>query len=207
MSMKTQARALLLPSDSASAAADAAPLRQRGTALIFSLIMLLILTVIAITAVTTSTLNEKMAGNLRDKELALQSAESAVRSGEAWLRSLQVVDRVPHYATDPGFAPWVRKFGVLGNLAAAPYDLNWWTSTSPVNAFEYGVAGTQELTLIPRDPHYVVEIRDVVDDDLGMGNKYSRSRTEYYRVTGWGVGATDIAQAVVNNHYAVHFNK
>ena len=55
---------------------------ERGTALIFALVMLLLLTILGITAVTTSSLQEKMAGNMRDQYMAQQSGDSVLRDGE-----------------------------------------------------------------------------------------------------------------------------
>ena len=56
--------------------------RQNGSVLVISLIILVAMTLIGITAMRTSVLEEKMAGNLRDKELAFQAAEAALRAAE-----------------------------------------------------------------------------------------------------------------------------
>ncbi len=56
--------------------------RQSGAALIFGLIMLLIMTLIGVTSMGTSNLEEKMAGNTRDRVVAFQAAESALREAE-----------------------------------------------------------------------------------------------------------------------------
>jgi len=55
------------------------PQRQTGAALIVSLVLLLIMTVLGVTAMRTTTLQERMAGNLRDNNLAFQDAEAALR--------------------------------------------------------------------------------------------------------------------------------
>jgi type IV pilus assembly protein PilX len=55
---------------------------QRGIALVVSLIMLLVLTLIGVTAMQLSTRQEKMAGNTRDLDLAFQAAEAGLRFGE-----------------------------------------------------------------------------------------------------------------------------
>ena len=55
---------------------------QSGAVLIISLIMLLLLTIIGVTAIQTTLLEEKMAGNMREQNIAFQAAESALRSGE-----------------------------------------------------------------------------------------------------------------------------
>ncbi|TAL43764.1 MAG: hypothetical protein EPN89_15120 [Methylovulum sp.] len=55
---------------------------QSGAVLVISLVMLLALTLIGITGTQTTSLEEKMAGNWRDKNLAFQAAESALTAGE-----------------------------------------------------------------------------------------------------------------------------
>lgn len=56
--------------------------RQPGFALVVGLVFLLMMTLIGITAIQTSTLEERMAGNTRDRSIAVQGAEMAVRAGE-----------------------------------------------------------------------------------------------------------------------------
>jgi type IV pilus assembly protein PilX len=56
--------------------------RQSGAVLIISLIMLLLLTIIASVGLQNSGLEEKMAGNLRDRNLAFQAAEAGLRDAE-----------------------------------------------------------------------------------------------------------------------------
>lgn len=58
---------------------------QSGAVLIISLIMLLLLTLIGTTGMQSTSLEEKMAGNMRDRHLAFQAAESALKAAEAIL--------------------------------------------------------------------------------------------------------------------------
>lgn len=55
------------------------PKKQKGFVLAVGLIFLLIMTVLAITAIQRSILDEKVSGNLRSQSLALQAAETALR--------------------------------------------------------------------------------------------------------------------------------
>jgi type IV pilus assembly protein PilX len=57
-------------------------LKQKGAALVVGLIFLLILTMIGVSAIQTSSLEERMAGNLRESQIAMLAAEAALRSGE-----------------------------------------------------------------------------------------------------------------------------
>ncbi len=58
---------------------------QSGAALVMSLVLLLILTLIGIAALRNTAMQERMAGSLQDQNLAFQSAEAALREGEAAL--------------------------------------------------------------------------------------------------------------------------
>ena len=53
--------------------------RQSGAVLIVSLLFLVILTILGVTAMTGTTLEHRMAGNTRDYAIALQAAEAALR--------------------------------------------------------------------------------------------------------------------------------
>lgn len=56
--------------------------RQRGVVLIVALILLLVLTLIGVGVTQSTSLEERMAGNARDKDLAFQAAEAGLRNGE-----------------------------------------------------------------------------------------------------------------------------
>ena len=60
-------------------------LKQSGAVLFVGLMMLLIMSLIAITGMQTSTLEVRMAGNTRDSLVALQTAEAALKAGETLL--------------------------------------------------------------------------------------------------------------------------
>src|SRR3970040_2121955 len=66
---------------------------ERGTALIMSLVILMILTILGITAMSTSSLEEKMSGNIQESTRAFEAAESGINSaiGTAGL----LVDNAP----------------------------------------------------------------------------------------------------------------
>lgn len=52
--------------------------RQRGMALVMSLVFLMILTILGISAMGTSTLEEKMSGNIQEGTHAFEAAESGL---------------------------------------------------------------------------------------------------------------------------------
>ena len=64
--------------------------RQSGAVLAVSLIMLLILSLIGASSSQNIGLNERMAGNARDRNLAFQAAESALLAADTLLHSLEI---------------------------------------------------------------------------------------------------------------------
>lgn len=61
------------------------PRDQRGATLIIALIILVVMTMIGITSMQSSTLQERMSANVRQKTISRSAAETALRVAEDWL--------------------------------------------------------------------------------------------------------------------------
>ncbi|GMR08135.1 MAG: hypothetical protein BMS9Abin26_1140 [Gammaproteobacteria bacterium] len=61
--------------------------KQRGAVLVVSMMFLLIMTIISLSSMTSSFMQEKMVGNAVSREIAFQAAEAALRAGERYLAS------------------------------------------------------------------------------------------------------------------------
>jgi len=61
--------------------------QQAGVSLLISLVILLLLTIIMLTAIKVTVLEERMAGNLKNHNIAFQAAESALREAESLIDS------------------------------------------------------------------------------------------------------------------------
>ena len=171
--------------------------RQNGAVLIISLFILLIMTLVGITSMSTTSLEEKMAGNMRDKNIALQSSEAALEDGEGWLASL---GNEPSDATSCGSPPCnVWALNILPSLA--DQSQAWWQA----NAREYGTAGTKDISDVNTDPYFVVEAQAYVRDNLDSGQNPPTGRT-FYRVTARGTGGSDDAQVVLQSTFVKRFN-
>lgn len=68
--------------------------RQRGTALLIAMLFLVILGMLGVTTMTGTTLQERMAGNTRDRDIAMQAAEAALRDAERDLTNTSTTFRV-----------------------------------------------------------------------------------------------------------------
>ena len=82
---------------------------QRGAILMISLIFLVILTLIGISAMSTTTFEEKMAGSSRDWNLAFAAAEAAVRDAEYDITSKYLPNQAA--AVRPGGVSGLSGFG------------------------------------------------------------------------------------------------
>lgn len=60
--------------------------QQRGFALIIGLLMLMIVALLGVSMLRSISLQERIAGNTREKQRAMQAAQSALQYGEWWLK-------------------------------------------------------------------------------------------------------------------------
>ena len=65
---------------------------QRGAVLIVALVFMLIISVLGVASMRNATMQERMAGNNKDINIAFQAAEAAVREAEAAMDALASID-------------------------------------------------------------------------------------------------------------------
>lgn len=155
--------------------------RQTGSVLIISLIMLLLLTLAVTTSMQVTSLEERMAGNMRDRNLAFQAAESALRAGENILTQAALPD-----FTNAG------DNGLYAQDGAPPGAHDNWTN----NTAEFSGAIGQ----VAAAPRYVIQRMAEVESGASLdAGEYGQS--EMYRVTARGVGGTETAVVVLQSTY------
>jgi len=85
------------------------PERQKGVVLVISLLILLVMTVIGVSGMQSSQLEEKMAGHFRDSDLTFQAVEAALRVGEGIAQTQSTTTPVnsgfPAYTDSDGTCP------------------------------------------------------------------------------------------------------
>src|SRR3954468_5816249 len=119
--------------------------RQRGAVLVVSLILLLVMTILALSGSQVVRLQERMAGNVRDSDLAFQGAEAALRDGERYLDAMTAWPAACTTTTSTGCAMF--ETGTLRTTTSPVFDLRaqdttWWSTY----AREYRTASTTDLT-------------------------------------------------------------
>jgi type IV pilus assembly protein PilX len=164
--------------------------RQQGAILVVSLILLLVMTILAITVSQMSRMQERMAGNARDSDMSFQAAEAGLRAAENFL-SIQTSQPIPCSATKCV----VFQQDVLPADLRAQDQISFWNA----RATDYGTAAI-EMTEVTQDPQYVVEEIGFVPDSLTVG-KGTPSGRMFYKNTAHGVGGTASALTVVEGTY------
>jgi len=144
----------------------------------------------------TSRMQERMAGNTRDLNLALQGAEAGLRYGEA------VIDAAPMapYATS---APClVCQAGILPIAIYDPSQFNWLTNPN-VQIYGHTAGGVAtDLTQangvgLKDNPKFTIEYVNRVRDDLSPLS----NAVNYYQVSSYSTGASGSANVVVESTY------
>ncbi len=175
------------------------PNAQQGIVLIVGLVMVLLISIIALSSIRGSGLQEAMAGNMRDRELAFQASEAALSVGESTLR----------VGTPPNCD------GAVHSSFRCYADID---KATPATSLQYSditsfVArgNTTSLGLnVVNQPTYVVEQLDdyqIKDDGSALElNGAPVAWIRPFRVTAIGEGATTNAQVVVQSIYAIPRN-
>lgn len=174
--------------------------KQQGITLAISLIFLLVLTIIGISAMSTSTLQEKMAGNMKDKVLSFQAAESAMTSAENWMQ-LQTTT-VRGQTTDNVLSPSVDGIPVWRTA-------NRWSGANsiehPNTPDDLSMSDVFDLRYLSDSPRYIVEdmgalpCESKTTDCGGYGGAPQRYM---YRITARGQGGTNNAVTMLQSTFA-----
>ena len=177
---------------------------QSGIALAIALVFLLLMTIIGVSAMSSSALQEKMAGNLKDKHWSFSQAESGITEGERVICE-DYPGRIP--AIDPS----VTTDGLYRTS----------TTGDPVwNTVDWSAAGTDYFThagwpgnnylsdpaiqFMAEPAKFIIEEVQEVTDGLKGSFGYSNTGKSrmLYRVTSRGVGGTANAVTMLQSTFA-----
>jgi type IV pilus assembly protein PilX len=184
-----------------------AAVKQRGVALISSLLLLMIITILALSLFRSLGTQEKIAGNLREKERALHAAESAQQYGEWWLTQGANV-AVGAAACPAGTLSANLGQGQICNQS--PQQAGW-AVTNVLAAAPYGWANGIQVTYLPpgmnvpgvnsgnNDPPYAATPGFFIAD-AGVA---ADGQGEAYQIDAYGYGGAAATVAVVESTYEV----
>jgi type IV pilus assembly protein PilX len=200
---------------------------QRGAILIISLMFLVVLTMLALTTMGGITLEERMAGQYRDLNLAFQAAEAGVRDAERdiWAsgagvftpRTLTISgltgfgdgNAQPNGSCSSDANPSGR--GLCYANGAGPFppfpavDL----SANSTTAVPYGkFTNATALLSVSAQPRYIIEAiwTGIVPPPTTASLGAAGGNTTYYRITSRGYGANQNTAVTVQEMYLKPWN-
>lgn len=198
---------------------------QRGFVLITSLVFLVVITLLAVTAINRSTLQERMASNMRDQSRDRQAADAALREAERRLSdpvfntyqaagsSYTLSDDYNSNPNDPETLT-LSSAGLFNNSegdtsddnAAYLNSSNWsGGATYDVLAAVADPDGKVDLSLQnPPDVKYYVQPGTFAGRDLNPDTAAVADGTAYYRITARAAHG-DRAAVVTQSTYAKHY--
>ena len=191
-------------------------IRQQGAVQVVGLAFLVALTLLGLAAMKDAVLQERMAGGSRDRSLAFQAAEAALRDARRDILSLQLVAGAT-VACAPGAAgcrptsdrPWntagktpFRSDCLNGQCYDNPFVGGYAFGAGPhltmnmtaAPSVEYGTfTNAGNIAGVAADPRYLIEV-------------FTRTNTSdtryFYRVTARGVGANPNTAVILQEVFA-----
>lgn len=201
----------------------ATPKRQRGVVLITAIMFLVVLSLLAISMMKTTILEERMVSSNRDWSNAFQAAESALRDAEREIKDstrisgqtgfvalcsstsapkgggLCLPNQCTNTASNGNCSPiWV-------HLATVQNDAGWKTGTGTSKSVQYGaVTNAAALSGVGAQPRYIVEVLTVPSAGSQKVQPGQVALDYLYRVTAVGFGVNTqsrvMLQSIVRPH-------
>lgn len=176
--------------------------RQRGATLLIALVLLVVMTLLGLSSIRSTSMQERMGANMYDRSLAFQAVESALREAEATISiNTAVTNANGLYCPPNGIPPscavpgpsatqsvasegsestatpevaFVERWKDSGTQWAAAST--WWNSVD--SSMQARLGGTN------RRPEYIIEYMGESEDGTGCGRRNETScRGPRYRVT------------------------
>jgi type IV pilus assembly protein PilX len=165
--------------------------RQGGVVFVVSLIILLIMSMLAIGSMQNTMLEEKMAGNASDRNLAFQSTESAVREAEVFVEGIVSLGNF-----DGGD-------GLIGRTDAEPsfYDQTTRSDGS------YHVVASTDFGSYESPRYFIKHVTTVAGTEgslnmSGYGDNKGTGDVTVFKITARGTGASaDSAEVMLRSQY------
>lgn len=178
------------------------PQHQTGTVLAASLIILLVLTIIGVSSLSTSTLQEKITGNFRDREIAFQAAEAALAYAESYannnINDVAGVFTSTSASKTSGFYAQYE-----GPTSKNALDAAWWAN--PGTTCEE-VPDSNTPDEVGSNACFIIETRgqfgeEGKKDPNVKKKKKKKNKIDSFRITVRASGMSDNTWVVLQSHY------
>jgi type IV pilus assembly protein PilX len=165
-------------------------------ALVTSMLLLIVVTLMALSMFRSYGIQERIAGNTRDKQRAINAAESAQQYAEYWLTSTAA----PVAAVCAGVVP--DSIGqICSNPLLTPTALPWAsgvTYTQFTSAGGNGITNTVNATIGSPGSYYAAPVFYITDLGANAGTP-----GEVYQINAVGYGGTANTVAVVESTFLI----
>ena len=158
--------------------------RQQGITLIVCMIVLLVITLLGLSSIRDTSMEERMAGNMKSQNVAFQAAESALREGERFIETIAVL---PDFDGTNGLYPQLTE--------PWPASASSWAVSSAVRSFSGSLSGAAGT------PVYIIEQMDAESALASSAAGQVMNTTAFYRITTRAVGNTETARIVLQSIY------
>jgi type IV pilus assembly protein PilX len=179
--------------------------KNQGMTLIISLILLLMVSLIGMSVLNVSTVEEKMAGGTRDKDLAFQAAEIALRRAEEFIRTS--VSGTAGFTTNCNA-------GLCAELPLNSTVMRWEDDTlCSANTKIWNCDKSKEVDLtqisvgsFSQNPRYFIELlKDIDYTDSpqvnNQGDQAPEDKVQVYRITAIGYGGSTNSSVLLQSTY------
>jgi type IV pilus assembly protein PilX len=196
------------------------PSRNSGLALFISLVMLLILTVLGVSAVQTTSIEERMARNSRDNSLAFQAAETALRDAEVYIETLNSLTDFDPGGEANGYYMSAACYPVACTTADNPGQSGYYVTVRNGGSYKWklldwsgtsGVIDGTSVDGVAEQPKYIIEYQRAVVADVdalnldNIGQDTGSGRTQMFRATAYGTGGTARSHVTLQSTYGKRF--
>ncbi|MGI9323313.1 MAG: pilus assembly PilX family protein [Pseudomonadales bacterium] len=164
---------------------------EQGAALFLTLAVMLILTIMGITSVQTTIMQQRMAGNYRDLSIAFQAAEAAATEAEAFIDAMSNLNAFPSESAT--------QLCSAGRCTSLDGTARWQESSLWSSA-----TGTVKASIAPDDlgvaaaPRYLIEY-------IAEFTRPDATQVYIFRVTARGTGGTARSVAMLQTTYEKQF--
>ena len=167
---------------------------QHGSILIISLMILVVLTMIGVSSMSSTSLQERMAGNFRDRQIAFQAAELTLAYAEDYARNN--INSASIFNNSNGLYD---TYDGPTNLNA--FNSTWWTTAN-------SIALPTTIDQVRTQPRYVIEYRGDIGATEGTsinvggyGVNAGGGLIANFRVTVRATGLSDNTLIILQSNY------
>lgn len=167
---------------------------QQGTVLIVALLMLVVMTILGVSSMSTTSLEEKMAGNFRDRQIAFNAAETALAQAEAYVN-----DNINSASVFNGNNGLYDSYD--GPTQHDAFDDAWWSGSN-------SIVLADTIDEVSTQPRYTIEYRGDIGADEGTsvniggyGESSGGGEITSFRITVRATGLSDNSVVFLQSYY------